>query len=500
MQYIISLAACGMLDGLSTAAYERTAERLQRLHEHEAAWREVAWSDGSLIPHSAARDLPTTSSGGVLAFLRQSDNDSGDTDYSGDRLFLLRVPSRLRGIPGESWELSGLGEMSNVCIDSAQNLLLFQRSNTNHFHVRTLSSGKVHPSVLHDGSFDLGIASSDIMTETPVICCDHVAAIVHEYSSSLNVLTKGTVVVWNWKTGNKVAIIRPLFARIGRDITFLDETHILIPVSAGDSALKPGQNYEVMLLVYDFDPSVTLFINQIATIPYCFRIFLPVRTGIATFRHARLSANTASFSPPSSQQGYFHTDPKDRIIALEVTDNNWLQMMEETAELYAPAHTFLSYIAAHPPIAASASVSTSLSGHKPLDVPWDAWGPHGAHLMRAADQPYIVRRPRVCGMRVLGASLGNGSVEVTDYHPGRVARQCGGAGIRTRALSTFSEILLGARVQRPRSMCVTKEVPLPRELREAPESPWMMLCEDALVAFEYASDGFEICRVFAYTF
>jgi hypothetical protein len=70
-----------------------------------------------------------------------------------------------------------------------------------------LSSGKVHPSVLHDGSFDLGIASSDIMTETPVICCDHVAAIVHEYSSSLNVLTKGTVVVWNWKTGNKVAII-----------------------------------------------------------------------------------------------------------------------------------------------------------------------------------------------------------------------------------------------------------------------------------------------------
>lgn len=127
MQYIISLAACGMLDGPSAAVYERTAERLQRLREHEAAWREVAWSDGSLIPHMAARDLPTTSSGGVLAFLRQSENDSGDTDYSGDRLFLLRVPSRLRGIPGESWELSGLGEMSNVCIDAAQNLLLFER-------------------------------------------------------------------------------------------------------------------------------------------------------------------------------------------------------------------------------------------------------------------------------------------------------------------------------------------------------------------------------------
>ena len=234
-----------------------------------------------------------------------------------------------------------------------------------------------------------------------------------------------------------------------------------------------------MLLVYDFDPSVNLFINQIATIPYCFRISLPVRTGIATFRQARINANTASFSPPlSSPQGYFHTDPKDRIIALEVTDNNWMQGMEETAELYAPAHTFLTYITAHPPVAVS--TSTSLSGQKPLDVPWDTWGPHGAHLIRAIDQPYIVRRPRVCGMRVLGASLCNRSVVIADYHPGRLARS-NNAGMHRRAsLSTSEEIL------RPTtgSMCNTKEVPLPRELQETSESPWMMLCEDALVAFE----------------
>lgn len=223
LQYIISLAECGMRDGLSAIVYERTAERLQRLREHEAAWREVAWSDGSIISHMAACDLPTTSSGGVLAFLKQSDGDSGDSEY-GDRLFLLRVPSRLRGIPGESWELSGLGEMSNVCIDSAQDLLLFQRyvrnlayiaatihnlsHRSNNFHVRTLSSGKVHRSVLHSGSFDLGIASSGSLTEIPVICCDHMAAIVHDHSLSHTALTvKGAVVVWNWKTGNQVAII-----------------------------------------------------------------------------------------------------------------------------------------------------------------------------------------------------------------------------------------------------------------------------------------------------
>ncbi|KAI0298766.1 hypothetical protein B0F90DRAFT_1730877 [Multifurca ochricompacta] len=532
LQYLICLAACGMQDGLFTVVCKRTAERLEKLREYEAAWREVAWSDGGIITHRAARNFPTAISGGVLAFLNQSDGSSGDPEF-GDQLFLLRIPSKLRGIPGGNWELNGLGEMSNVCIDSAQDLLLFQRACN--LHVRALSSGKVHPLVHHSGTFNLCMGSSDVLGETPVICCEHVAALVHEHGFSQATLTiKGTIMVWNWRTGNQIAIIRPSFARIGRDIAFLDETHLLIPASEIDSALQPGQNYELMLLLYDFEPSATVFVNQVATIPYCFRITLPVRTGFTTFRQARISANTASFSSPvpSSPQGYFHADPRDRIITLEVTDNNWMQGIEETAELYAPVRTFLNYIASHPP----SGKSTSARG--PVDVPWGNWGPYGAHLVRAADQPYIIRRPRACGMRVLSASSGKESVVVTDYHPGRVARSsssssgCGGdgdeagpvdrppnanpspsqgpsRGARPRGLSTFSEIQLNARLEQQRQrqprarlplVCVTKEVPLPRELQCASESPWTMLCEDALLAFEYVPDGFEISRVFAYTF
>ena len=210
-----------MRDGLSTIVYQRTAERLQRLHQHEAAWREVVWSDGGVITHKAARDLPTAISGGVLAFLKQSDGHLDDSEF-GDRLFLLRIPSKLRGVPGESWELSGLGEMSNICIDSAQDLLLFQRCGLDpfsyvtmtmiyracNFHVRALSSGKVHPSALHPGAFDMGMGLSDVLAETPVVCCEHVAAIVHEHGWSQAALTiKGTVIIWNWTTGNQVAII-----------------------------------------------------------------------------------------------------------------------------------------------------------------------------------------------------------------------------------------------------------------------------------------------------
>jgi hypothetical protein len=233
-----------------------------------------------------------------------------------------------------------------------------------------------------------------------------------------------------------------------------------------------------MLLVYDFDPSATVLVNKVATIPYCFHIAIPVRTGIATFRQVRISANTASFSSPIAPcpQGYFHADPKDRIFTLEVTDNNWMQDMEDTAELYAPVRTFLAYMAAHPPSA----VATSARG--PINVPWEAWGPRGTHLVRATDKPYIIRRPRACGMRVLGASLSNKSVVVADYHPGRVAR------VRARALSTFPEISKGTQLRHAPLMCVTKEVPLPRELQEASESPWTMLCEDALVAFEVSCE------------
>ena len=275
----------------------------------------------------------------------------------------------------------------------------------------------------------MGVGASDV-AETPVVCCYHLAAIVHEQGwSQTTPIIKGTIIVWNWRTGNQVVVLvsshpldfsptghvhqsrrfqRPQFARLGLDIAFLDEKHILIPASAADSAHKPGQNYELILLVYEFETSTIVSGNQV--IAYCFYTALPVRTGLATFRHARISINTASFSPPtdfnsnsnssssssSSRQGYFYADPKDRIITLEVTDNNWMQNMEETAELYIPTRTFLAYTATHPPPpAASASTARAAAGGGGdaggfiVDVPWEEWGPCGAHLVRTADQTYI---------------------------------------------------------------------------------------------------------------
>jgi hypothetical protein len=203
-----------------------------------------------------------------------------------------------------------------------------------------------------------------------------------------------------------------------------------------------------------------------------------VRTG-SPFRRVRINVNTASFSSPVAPcpRGYFHADPEDRILTLEVTDGN-CDRAEVAAELNAPVRTFLAYMAAHPPTA----VATSERGR--IDVPWEAWGPHGAHLVRPPDQRYIFYRPRTCGMRVLGAPLlGKKSVVITDYHPGRVARSVGldpAARVRARA---SPEIRKGPQLRHASLTCVTKEVPLPEELQEI-SNLWVILCEDALLVFE----------------
>ena len=277
-----------------------------------------------------------------------------------------------------------------------------------------------------------------------------------------------------------------------------------------------------MLVVYKFEKSGQ---QIVAPIQYCFHIVLPVRTGLAAHRHMRIGDNTASFSPPTlsnpssnSARGYFFADPKDRIITLEVTDVNPVMSMEETAELYVPARTFLAYIAAHPPSAvpltelATPRLVAGASGPV-INVPWEEWGPHGAHLVRPKDQAYIIRRPRACGMRVIGSPLSEKSVVVVDYHPGRVARSAtaarapfptaapaqppvegGTSSSRSRPATGTSTLTRMPRCF-PRLVCATKEVPLPPELQKAAESPWTMLCEDALLAFEVSNWIFVIIGV-----
>ena len=53
----------------------------------------------------------------------------------------------------------------------------------------------------------MGLGPSDV-AETPVVCYDHLAAIVHKRAWPQATLTiKGTVIVWNWRVGNQVVVL-----------------------------------------------------------------------------------------------------------------------------------------------------------------------------------------------------------------------------------------------------------------------------------------------------
>ena len=53
----------------------------------------------------------------------------------------------------------------------------------------------------------MGMGTSEV-AETPVVCCDHLASIVHKHpQSQATLIIKGTVNVWNWKAGNQVAVL-----------------------------------------------------------------------------------------------------------------------------------------------------------------------------------------------------------------------------------------------------------------------------------------------------
>jgi hypothetical protein len=146
----------------------------------------------------------------------------------------------------------------------------------------------------------------------------------------------------------------------------------------------------------------------------------------------QLQANTLPTNRSDSvNSGWFHADPKGRILALMLgsptADGLTVAFTQHT--LFVPHNVFLSHIAAHiqdpnpsqstdPPDDATASPLTV--------VPWDAWGPGHTRLTTL---PYVFRRStglhKACGMHALGKPhvfRDRGVLRITDYHPHRVAR------------------------------------------------------------------------------
>ena len=202
------------------------AEKLELLTAHAAACRRLhtVTVQPEWVASLVGWNLPVTVSGNIFVSTKYCDVSRSEHEVDGPTappaeahidLLVVRVPSTLRQIEGAQWMLWLPELVGKLCIDAAQDLLIYElcviwslpygfffsklslcRDRT--LSVRTLSTGVVHPLVVgHSGCFKLREGNSGLSSDVSDLCVrgDHIAA-----TTRISFIS-----IWNWKTGELVS-------------------------------------------------------------------------------------------------------------------------------------------------------------------------------------------------------------------------------------------------------------------------------------------------------
>jgi hypothetical protein len=115
LRYLLELAANGMQRGPRSSLGRMQC--LEMLTAHEAAWRTLSWTGSTLVDTLIGWGEPVSVSGNVLGF-------PTNPGMPHQELLLLRAPSKLRNVTGKTWKIRLPHDNQDVCIDSAQDLLI----------------------------------------------------------------------------------------------------------------------------------------------------------------------------------------------------------------------------------------------------------------------------------------------------------------------------------------------------------------------------------------
>ncbi|KAI0067356.1 hypothetical protein BV25DRAFT_1987767 [Artomyces pyxidatus] len=459
LQYAIELAASGMSDGMDPRF--ATVQRLESLKAYDKAWKELSWTDLSDREFGSTDGLHHVS-GSVLATV--VDNDART-------LSLERVPSLLRGIQHDQWELKFDSAIIDFYMDSAQDLLIIITAANWPFNLEikllSLSSGLPHPSSA-PGEIKLHGARPDI--HTGEICGDYFGLGMQATSVSNQ---RRALVIWNWKTGMKESqsdLPRAYPTRIEfPSFTFLDDSHIMILAYRADGPFNSVE--EIQLQTYRFrTPNGEFSPLRDFILPE-----LQERTQIMILRFCPNHAPRRSSG--LQRMGLYYHDPKDRlfVICLMVTGGG----CHESFELRFPAQTILSHLQ-------SGDMSPVL---------WKAWGPSMSHFTRHTG-PFRPQRWAVYGMKtvqwknIMLEDCVKQILVVFDYHPRRVARSAIHSGDQvlssgdSPSMVSIGDTIDGRLLKEQVKTSVTylyKEIPIPNTCPG--EIVQVELCDDGLILY-----------------
>ncbi|KAI0291373.1 hypothetical protein B0F90DRAFT_1823909 [Multifurca ochricompacta] len=405
LRYSLELAANGMQHGYHLSLGK--LQRLDMLGAHETAWRSLSWSNSSPMD---ARTKP---------------------DASHEQLLVLRAPSKLRDVTMKNWILELPHDAQDICIDSAQDLLVF-RCGTKSFHVCSLSTGKTHPLVDHVGVIN-AVNSWKYRPGSMRICGDYFAVASEQglYISA-----------WNWKSGeHKSDFMASLQSSV---FHFLDEHRILFPSSIDDSLYM----YDILSM-----PPINTRQRKLKG-THCFEISLPQFCRDQVVYNIDLRCNSVVTGIDATAP--FNADSHGRMMALQIsvgpnlTDSR-SDSGQVQCEMHVSASALLAWTEKHPAPPNACVI-----------VPWSAWGSAAARIIapRIDDTLLCASQSKFLGsgMRVVSPpsirSDGASIITVTDYHPARVFRgqkqsQTGGHQTPpTRASFQFDETWPGGNAKR----------------------------------------------------
>ncbi|KAI9508980.1 hypothetical protein F5148DRAFT_1367474 [Russula earlei] len=398
LRYKLALSEHRMCDG--TFSELSAAHKLVLLTAHIAAWQSLE----SIPPERASMLLgwsaPMAVSGNVIVFSKRVRPDGPiEAEEPALVLLVLRVPSALRRIEAAHWSLALPANVSALCIDSSQDLLIYVFDCK--FYVCTLSTAAVHSLVEHAGSFSMwnGSRRGDVFN----LCVhgDFVAAGTRVYFIS----------VWNWKTGQFVSDQKSEVHF--SSFCFLDEHQILYAASNQDSIYV----YDVRRPAMDRQQQQPqLQKGQVSGTemgPVRFQLALPSLERATMSRYIQICHNALPTGKVELWQGSssgsappFYADPRERLIVLRLVTSP-VERGEERFELHVPARALLEHAAA---------VGRCRRGDKGEAVlSWSAWG-DAARVTPLRRLPYAMQAQMVAyGMRVVS--------HPPDWDERRVARR-----------------------------------------------------------------------------
>jgi hypothetical protein len=428
LRYSLQLAANGMKQG--SDSHHGKMQCLEMLANHETAWRTLSWSESAPVNLLVGWREPVSVSGNVICFRSKLDGPR-------EELLLLRVPSKLRSVTMKHWRFQLPHDVQDVCIDSGQDLLIYQCGyvtslciasllsplrcfRVKSFHVCSLLTGESHPLAQHVGVFSA--TNSWRYRVGSLRICGDTFALASDQGLYIS--------AWNWKSGQHISdfvcslsktkprnfsLTASQMASLHLSVfTFLDENHILFPSSNDDG-----------LYLYDIRamPPINTRKQKLKG-THCFETSMPQSLGHETVCDINLTCNSLTTGADAAV-GPFYTDYDDRMVLLRIavrsnvigTRSNWRHH-----EMHVRARSLLTWTQMHP-----APPNTCVI------VPWSAWAPAAARLavseslMDDSDVLHMCPSQSMfpgCGMRITSSpSVRNDStfvVTVRDYHPARV--------------------------------------------------------------------------------